>query len=97
MLWGWIKGRACGYWGPSYELSSRSRNQPSLQSSAAALTFSMATFRRDQWLALAGAVLFLACKCSDLSCLQGCMRPGIRAALMSALIHLKAAQNDFIQ
>lgn len=40
---------------------------------------------------------FLACECSDLRCLWVCASLGIRAALMSAPIHLKAAQNDFMQ
>lgn len=64
---------------------------------AAALAFPVATFRGDRWLVLAGAVLFLAYERSDLSCLRVCVRLGIRAALMSALIHLKAAQDDSMQ
>lgn len=64
---------------------------------AAALTFPTATSWGDLWLVLAGTVLFRAWKHSDLSCVQVCVRLGIRAALMSALIHLKAAQDDFMQ
>lgn len=64
---------------------------------AAALAFPAATLGGDRWLVLAGAVLFLAYERSDLGCLRVCVRRSIRAALMSALIHLKAARDDFMQ
>lgn len=42
-------------------------------------------------------LLFRACEHSGLSCVRVYVSLGIRAALMSALVHLKAAQDDFMQ
>lgn len=96
-LWDWMKLPCFWLPGPFLWAFSKAKVGFYCWSLAAALTFPTATSWGDQWLVLAGAVLFRAWKHSDLSCVQVCVRLGIRAALMSALIHLKAAQDDCMQ
>lgn len=95
-LWGWMK-HCANLPGPFLWAFSKAKVGFYCWSLADALAFPRATFWGDGWLVLAGAGLFLAYGCSDLGCLRVCVRLGIRAALMSALIHLKAAQDGFVQ
>jgi len=59
--------------GPFLRASSKAKVGFYCWSLAAALAFPAATFWGDRWLVLAGAVLFLACERSDLSCRGVCV------------------------
>lgn len=102
-LWDWMKLLCFWLPGPFLWAFSKAKVGFYCLSLAAALTFpmAMATSWGDRWLISAGTVI--SClrtqwsEHSGLSCVRVCVSLGIRAALMSALVHLKAAQDDFMQ